>query len=1078
MNARPSILALILSALSLGASELHWQNGEWLGGHFVGAEDGHVTWRSPMFSEDFEVRIDALRRINRFKTDSKTDEPFSIHLADGSCLYGSITGLDAKTLRIKSARAGSFQVLRDTIVSIHHLKVPDAPLPALAGTSGWTEPPSPNHSSTSQKLWRMVPGASLQQVGWNRSASLPLQLPEKLEMQIRLRSSVRPEFKIELSAPGAQRMVVETWIDDVVLQGRIFEKLQTLGDNDHRLELTLFWNRTTGLCAVYDSKGRKIFETSKPPVNETRQQPEKKAAAKQPQKEKAEEGGGIFGALLGVVKEAAQARIEAMQQPRETPAADEESPASPGVTLLNKGPDLTLEDLRIRSWDGSLPSDIITSRPQIALTDGRILKASPVRADSDSVTVRGQGGKETRLPWDKVLALELVTESSPFHQAAPPLTEMWFTDGEWINGTLLHVRNEVASFKTTFSEEPVHFKISALHHLDFSGFKSPAEDKTDLASLDKLTISKNSLHGTLDAGGEAQPRWKPVGGLKPVPLVTAGEIEITRAAPAEPAVTSTDALFYLQDGDVLPGKLRAIDSRQIDLDSQFSSIRHLPAERLMAIQFGGESLKLEGFEDPGWQQVRGDSKTVTRKGKDAIDFEPGGSWGHPSFMQVHELSFLLHNNSFSALRLRLFCDGFSTTSPSTNLLFAHMGSEVCFGLESSGNQMDRQFRIRTKAAMPVRIAVAENAVEVFFNGVSARKITLSTKMRSGLGLVLEPFNLWGNGERKVSISSFTARITPGRVAAPVVNSLAREHALTVPRFRKEDPPRHALLAANGDILRGVIEAATADHFAVRSGLENIQVPRDRVKAAVWLVKPFDDINAAFEARDKEQSPPLITHWLLLNNGGRLGLKVTRFAEDSVFGTSPLLGECHVPLPQIHGIRSTTPPDSSAMLALRDWKLKFAPEPVLPESGGQSSPLLNQEAKPFKLPLLSGGDFDLSQEKGKVIVLDFWATWCGPCIKSLPQLIDSMSPFDSKLVRFIGVNQAEDKETVKAFLETRGWTFEVALDAAQRVGQSFGVEGIPHTVVIGPDGRIAYIKTGYESDGAEKIAQAVKKLLKK
>lgn len=298
----------------------------------------------------------------------------------------------------------------------------------------------------------------------------------------------------------------------------------------------------------------------------------------------------------------------------------------------------------------------------------------------------------------------------------------------------------------------------------------------------------------------------------------------------------------------------------------------------------------------------------------------------------------------------------------------------------------------------------------------------------------------------------------------------------VPRFRKEDPPRQALLAANGDLLRGVIEAATAEHFAMRSGLETIQVPRERVKAAVWLIKPADAVSAAFEAQDQEGQPPVVTHWLLLNNGGRMGLKVARFAEDAVFGSSALLGECRVPLEEIYVIRSTKPPESAAMAALRDWRLTFAPEPVLPESGGQSSPLLGQEAKPFKLPLVAGEEFDLAKEKGKVIVLDFWATWCGPCIKSLPQMMDEMAGFDSKEVRFIGVNQAEAKETVQTFLETRGWKFEVVLDGNQRVGQSFGVEGIPHTVVIGRDGKVAYVKTGYEADGAKEVGEVVRRLL--
>ena len=1075
MNARHLITALVLAGISSRASELHWQNGESVGGHFVGVEAGHVIWRTPMFSEDFEVSLDVLKRVNRFKTDAKTEEPFSIRLADGSRLYGMITGLDAKTLNVKSARFGSIQVLRDAVVGVQRLKAAGTPFPALSGTHGWLESSTDSTAKIKEKLWRMVPGAALQQVGWNHRVTLPLQAPEQVEVQFTLSSTARPEFKIELKAPDQERMIVETWVDDVVLQGRVFESVQKLSDDARRVTLTLFWNRATGRCAIYGADGRKLAETSKPPVDKAEPAPEAQTAEKKTAARVG--GGGLFGALLGVVQGAVQVRAEAVAQAQQRDASEAADANPTGLTLLNKGPDLTLEALRIREWDGTLPTDITDVRPRVELTDGRYLKAKAVRADANALTVLESTGRETSLPWDKVLAVEMAKDASPFFQAAAPLTEMWFTDGEWVNGTLLQVRNEVATFKTTFSTAPVNFKITALHHLQFNGFETSTE-RMNLTTFDTLTIDKNVLHGTLDAGGQAQPRWKPVGALKSVAMTSAGEMEITRAVTEQPAGLRSEALFYLQEGDVVPGRLRAIEAKQVDLESDVAAVKQLPAEKLQAIQFGGAALNLDGFADPGWQRVRGSADQVQRDGKAEVGFTAGGSWGHPAFMQVNEINFTLLNNGFSALRVRLYCDGINAAAPSTNLLFGHMGSEVCFGLEANGDQMDRQFRLRTSGSMPIRIAISETTVEVFFNSVSARKIILNPKMHSGSGIIIEPFSLWGNGERAVKITSFSARIAPGRVAVPIVDARAKEHALTVPRFRKEDPPRHALLAANGDLLRGVIEAATAEHFAIRSGLETIQVPRDRVKAAVWLIKPADAVSAAFEARDREGAPPVITHWLLLNNGGRLGLKVDRFAEDAVFGTSPLLGSCRVPLSQIYVIRSTTPPDSAAMLALREWKLKFAPEPVLPESGGQSSPLLNQDAKPFKLPLLAGDEFDLTKEKGKVIVLDFWATWCGPCIKSLPQMINAMSAFDPKQVRFIGINQAEDKETVKTFLETRGWKFEVALDANQRVGQSFGVEGIPHTVVIGPDGKVAYLKTGYEPDGAKKIAETVKKLIGK
>ena len=166
-----------------------------------------------------------------------------------------------------------------------------------------------------------------------------------------------------------------------------------------------------------------------------------------------------------------------------------------------------------------------------------------------------------------------------------------------------------------------------------------------------------------------------------------------------------------------------------------------------------------------------------------------------------------------------------------------------------------------------------------------------------------------------------------------------------------------------------------------------------------------------------------------------------------------------------------------MKSLKDWRLAYAPEPVLPETGGESSPTLGQEAKAFKLALLGGGDFNLSDHKGKVVVLDFWATWCGPCIKSLPGLIKAMSEFPEDRVKLIGLNQSEPAEQVKRFLETRDWKLTVAMDAGQTVARQYGVDGIPHTVIVGPDGKVAWVKTGYSPDGELEAAEAVKKLLK-
>jgi thiol-disulfide isomerase/thioredoxin len=132
---------------------------------------------------------------------------------------------------------------------------------------------------------------------------------------------------------------------------------------------------------------------------------------------------------------------------------------------------------------------------------------------------------------------------------------------------------------------------------------------------------------------------------------------------------------------------------------------------------------------------------------------------------------------------------------------------------------------------------------------------------------------------------------------------------------------------------------------------------------------------------------------------------------------------------------------------------------------------------LELSLLDDSTFSLEQHRGKVIVLDFWATWCGPCIKAMPEVMGAIAAFPPDAVTFLAVNQGETPPLISGFLEAREWqTMPVALDFNLKVSKSYQVESIPHTVVIDPQGKIAWVHSGFSSDLKAKLFEAIAGIL--
>ena len=137
----------------------------------------------------------------------------------------------------------------------------------------------------------------------------------------------------------------------------------------------------------------------------------------------------------------------------------------------------------------------------------------------------------------------------------------------------------------------------------------------------------------------------------------------------------------------------------------------------------------------------------------------------------------------------------------------------------------------------------------------------------------------------------------------------------------------------------------------------------------------------------------------------------------------------------------------------------------PPGGGSMEQLGNltvgEEIPDFAAIDLDGATVSLSDFRDReVVVLDFWATWCQPCVQSMPALQALDDEFDERGAEFLAVNVGEEPELVRDFLQDMDFAVRVLMDEQEEISGAYGVRGIPQLVIVGMDGRVVRIEVGY------------------
>ena len=1030
-----STFALLFATTTTIASEgtLYWTNGDSLPGKLMGASDNKLQWDTPLFTKSFSIDITKLQNatFGDGQKPVKNNEKLRFVTQGGQVVYGDLADIRDDELIIKSDRMGEVPIKRNAIRSFRQLENDTFIYIGPTGKDGWRT----LNRVRSVDDWQANNFGHLSTGVVGAELFRQLQLPAVTQIDITLRWKRKPGFVITFADPDAIRLAkqtikLETWDDELVLQTLAttgdFEQLKTLTKDQKQVRLRLLWNQESGELSVYTP----------------------------------------FGELLGKMT-----------------AGKENAKLRSGFYIQNKGSDLTLEHISVASWSGAVPSKIVEGQSFVQLNNGDVINGTITNFDADQrkLTIdTEEGTKEVAV--SEITSVDFGKRDAP---ADSPM-QLVYSDGTLLRGDLKGIEDDRVIVSSPISNQLLRAKLKDLRELRFlTAVRAEAADDT-------LRFNNAKLHGTLSPADDTGTLgWKPVGSENAAPLPTTHTATIQRSVDAETETKQnlTD-IIYLKSGEVIPCDIIGISEKEIDIETSFTdSNRKIAHERVKAISLHTESEFIaSSFEARNWQVLDGE-KFVEFEGNQA---KFSGQTTISLSKQIRggmDLAFdaKWNTNQPSAMYFSFNGKDPKKRASQHDFLIYFLNQQVAArGLRRANGRgmVARQHMFKDGKA---RISIKHEENNIIVSAGENIVLTFPRdKAREGGGVLQIQVQQIG-GRRVVNKSSLLtlSNLQMGRVGGTIATSRVdpekKKLVLTNPRAKKQSPPTHVLVATNGDLLRGRLLGLNDAVIHFQSRLTKMVLPRDRISAIVWLNEDPSDLRPI--ADDKLKVNTTFT------NGAQFTFVANRMTDKTIVGEHELFGDCSVPLESLTEIVIGHSVESARVTPFADWKLTPAEEPKFAggssspgdpaggEAFGTDSPLVGKASPKFTAKLLAGGQLGPGDLQNKVVVLDFWATWCGPCIKAMPDLIDVAEAYkENNRVEVIAINQQESEEVIKKFLADRKWEIDVATDPKGKIGRQFAVEGIPQTVVIGPNGKVERLHVGFHSNLKEELTKVIEDFL--
>lgn len=144
---------------------------------------------------------------------------------------------------------------------------------------------------------------------------------------------------------------------------------------------------------------------------------------------------------------------------------------------------------------------------------------------------------------------------------------------------------------------------------------------------------------------------------------------------------------------------------------------------------------------------------------------------------------------------------------------------------------------------------------------------------------------------------------------------------------------------------------------------------------------------------------------------------------------------------------------------------------------QAAPAPSRGAPDFTLPSLNGPNLRLQEQRGRVVMVNFWATWCGPCRVEMPHLQRLYDKYRASGFVLLGVNIDEQPASAAALAAKLGLSFPVLLDTDKKVSRLYDLSTMPSTVLIDRDGRVRHVHRGYRDGYEQTYDTQIRELLR-